>query len=224
VTSAEYWRWGDAVDPRLLASLGRHRGYDLCSLPDLLRFVRNLNQHFADQTPDAIAVLRQNKSVTHEVLPPLASVPPVASAAAASAAHPSVDAPLASIAEASASEAPGRDEIVGKLREAAANGDAVLLRAAVAGAEAAGLAHEASLGRRRLAHLLASDDRADSLGATAANQKGDAAGAAEEEELALWRASVLRSTAKQRGAIEAYVTRLFPSLVMDLWQELGTDF
>jgi hypothetical protein len=46
-----------------------------------------------------------------------------------------------------------RDEVMAKLRAAAMAEDVALLREAVAEAEAAGLAHEVSIGKRKLAAL-----------------------------------------------------------------------
>jgi len=52
--------WVSAVDPRLVASVGRFRGYDGASASDLLRFIRNLDQHFTDQTDQGLLVLRDS--------------------------------------------------------------------------------------------------------------------------------------------------------------------
>ena len=214
-----YWQWGDSIDPRLLSSLERYRKYDRASLPDLLRLVRNLDQHFGDQTHEALAVLHGATSIQR---PPTISIPANnALEASISVLERSVTSTIAEgrlTSAETATEVSSRDEVVGKLREAAAAGNAAQLRSAVAEAEASGLAHEAGLGRRRLARL--SEECDSPTRPNMSGGKNESVGSSEAQ----WRAAVLGSTAKQRDAIEAYITGLYPSLVVDLWHDLGSDF
>lgn len=171
---ADYWHWGDVVHPQLLASVGRHRTYDLCSLPDLLRFLRNFNQHFADQTFDAIAVLR----------------------------HPTLESTL-EIQHVTSSMLKKKAEFPGPGPN--------LVEPSVVEEHNPDSARSSALNQQKVSPTAMN-------GRHAANEELD------EIKMAEWRASVLSSTAKQRAVIEAYVSRLFPSLVVDLWSALGTDF
>ena len=49
--------WMQVVDRVLVLSMTRFRGYDGKSVLDLIRFIRNMNQHLMDQTPEALEVL-----------------------------------------------------------------------------------------------------------------------------------------------------------------------
>lgn len=172
---AGYWQWGDVVHPQLLTSVGRHRSYDTCSLPDLLRFLRNFNQHFADQTSDAIAVLKCKT---------------LKSASASEIQHQTVSMLKKTevVEEKRTQMDPSKEE---KRHHDSVN-----------------------LGTRN--HQ--------KLSPTAMDLRPAANDGSGELEMAEWRASVLSSTAKQRAVIEAYVSHLFPSLVVDLWSALGTEF
>jgi len=50
--------WASAVEPVVVESMRRFRSYDASSTSDLIRFVRNLHQHFAHQTREALLAMR----------------------------------------------------------------------------------------------------------------------------------------------------------------------
>ena len=44
--------WGSALEPEVIANLGKYRKYNSSSLRDLLRVIRNKHNHFREMPPD----------------------------------------------------------------------------------------------------------------------------------------------------------------------------
>ena len=44
--------WGSALEPEVIANLGKYRKYNSGSLRDLLRVIRNKHNHFREMPPD----------------------------------------------------------------------------------------------------------------------------------------------------------------------------